>query len=530
MGYLLNEEKYINQNVFLFEERINSQIGRFIDKSPSYVTYYHINSNSSSVDLGFENVDKTLGDNSPIRFNKINSFPIYGIDQIVVSLDMDDTGLDGSYDGGEGIILPNTIIPMPNDYFTINYLDRIFTFMVTDIQYDTIRSNNFYKVVFSLKSVSGDAYDKLEKQTVESYTCFVENIGTEEHAIIRDDVAVRLQDMSKAYRYLAEEYYNLFYNKKYNVLLFEMENGTKLYDAYQTQFINTHSLLHDGHDYKVVRLSEEDSHPRMKARYRKSIYGALENQDKHLLNDFHFWTNYLNNDESIFNFYNERNLRVVHFLLEKEIQEQGYPYLREGLYERIMHPPKPIKPNQIAIVPPKEVEVVGDEESVKPTTPPELTPELECLDLHHDLHLKEEIPLPISKKDSEGNIVFDPSTYVDEEDVPDFTMIKDAQANLNQETPRSSVNSTNLEEPIVPKETILLQDIVNTPEDEYNYFDVMDEYLIRFFKKDTITPYEMKIDDIMELARSLDYELETFINIPILLYVLKFYYKKMTLL
>lgn len=389
--------------------------------------------------------------------------------------------------------------------------------------------------MFTLKTVSPDAHDQLEKQTVESYTCFVENIGTDEQAIIRDDIAIELQKISKAYRYLADEYYNLFYNNRYNVLLFEMDNGYKLYDAYQTKFINTHTLLHDGKDYKVIRLSEEDNHPRMKPRYRKSIYGALENQDKHLLQDFHFWTNYLNNDESIFNFYNERSLRVVHFLLEKEIQKEGYPYLKCGLYEKIMNPPKPLKSNQIAIVRPEPPKVVGDEEEEKPTSPPELTPELECMDKIHDLHLIEDDTPPPQKsvKDTDGNTVFDPSQYIDEEDeedVPDSIKIVDAEASLNQETPRSSVNSTNMEKPILPKETITIGEIENPPEEDLDYGDIMDELIIRFFKKDDITPYEFKADDLMELARSLDYELETFINIPILLYVVKFYYKKMTLL
>lgn len=527
MAFLINEEKYINDNVFRFEDRINSQIGRFIDKSPSYTTYYSINSNESSVDLGFQNVEKVLGEKSPIRFNKVKGFPIYGIDEIVIDLQMDDGGLDGSFESGEGIILPNTLIPQPNDFFTISYLDNIFTFMVTEIKYDTIRSNNFYKIAFVLKSVNDYDDDNLKRQTIESYTCFVDNIGTKDQVIIRDDVADIITAIDKALAYLRDEYINLFYNKKYNVLLFNMENGYKLYDAYQTKFINDTKLFEVKDGYNVLRLSEEDNHTQLNARYRKSVYGALENRDKNLLQDWRFWTMYLNNNESIFTMYNESTIRTVHFLIKEELQGKGYPYLKEGIYESIMNPPKPPSLTEFKVVTKQEEFFVGDNIIKEDDKPSDTTlTEEEIKEEIKDIDYVENIP----EKASDGSVIFDPSTYVeddddeeDEKDVPDNTMMCSAEIPLNEPKDFVPVNETNMIEPIVPKRGFTLKELDEVEIPKVKYDSIFDEFIIKFFNGEPINPFEFKTDDIMEYARSMEYDLETFINIPILMYIVRFY-------
>ena len=90
-------------------------------------------------------IDKLLGSESPIRYNKIFNFPLYGIEQIQLQLDEMDEGLNSEYNG-EAIILPNTIHPTVDDYFIIDYLEKKYMFRVIKYDYDTIKSNNFYRV------------------------------------------------------------------------------------------------------------------------------------------------------------------------------------------------------------------------------------------------------------------------------------------------------------------------------------------------------------------------------------------------
>ena len=41
-GFVFDEQNFINNNAFKFEDRLNTQVARFLDKSPTYVTYYNI--------------------------------------------------------------------------------------------------------------------------------------------------------------------------------------------------------------------------------------------------------------------------------------------------------------------------------------------------------------------------------------------------------------------------------------------------------------------------------------------------------
>lgn len=227
MGYLLDEKKMINDNIFLYEERLNSQLSRFLEKSPTFVTYYHINDNESTVDLGFQNIERILGPNSPVRFNEIKDFPIYGIDQIILSLSDELQGVDSSYEG-DAIILPNTITPYPNDMFTVNYLDQTYLFMVTEVAYDTIKSNNYYKITFTVKSMDQTHIDYLTNQTNDKFHCILDNIGTKEKAIIRSDDLDQLILLNEIYKNIAEYFKLLFFNAKYNSFLFKNADGIKL--------------------------------------------------------------------------------------------------------------------------------------------------------------------------------------------------------------------------------------------------------------------------------------------------------------
>ena len=197
-GFIFDEQNFINNNAFKFEDRLNSQVARFLDKSPTYVTYYHISDIESTVDLGFSNIDGLLGDESPLRFNEIKDFPVYGLDPVQLRLEDMDQGLDTSYEG-ELLILPNTIKPTPNDFFTINYMSKDFIFMVTGVDYDTVKSNNYYKIDFSVKDIDYEVLEKLKMQVTDKYSCINTNIGTDDKAIIQSDLHIALKQVKEVY-------------------------------------------------------------------------------------------------------------------------------------------------------------------------------------------------------------------------------------------------------------------------------------------------------------------------------------------
>lgn len=278
MAKLISDKSFLNDNILRHEKRLESQYTIFLDKTPTFVTYYHINDVNSTTDSGFKNIDQVLGPNSPLRFNMVKDFPIYGLDQIELALQDEDEGLNIDFDG-DAIILPNTLKPYPNDHFTISYLGKTYVFMINSVSYDTIKSNNFYKINYHLKASDETTLRTLEKQVIEKYSTIFKNIGTEDKCILRDTEIDVYNKLSRLYEYLMSKYITYFYSEKYNSILDTKEDGTVVYDKYLTHFIQSNNLLYRKEDYKTFMLSNEDWNTDFDYEYDNSPYYAIEHKD-----------------------------------------------------------------------------------------------------------------------------------------------------------------------------------------------------------------------------------------------------------
>lgn len=494
MGIIVDEGKYIRDNVLLHEDRMGSQLSRFLDKSPSYVRYFHINNNLSMADEGLENVERMLGRNSPIRFDEIKDFPIYGIDQIVIDLNIEDVGVDGSFDGGEGILLPNTIKPLPGDYFIINYLDKNVLFQVTEIKYDTIKSNNFYKISFSLKSTNPEKITDLERQTVERYSCVTDNVGSDEHVIVKNTLLAQMRELNKVYLNIQKSYLDIFYNKKYNVLLFEESSGMQIYDRYQTHFINKHSILNSPKSYTTIRLSDEDNirSSLFNKHYKNTIYRAIEERDSSWMKQTEFTTSGVTHKESIFTLYSDRTIESVDL-----IGVGGKTYTDSDFFERIMNPPKPLEPDEYKVINKEPESVITSTNEPEPIIEPPVEIVME----------KKVNTIRPSHKDGD-DIVFNPEWYreseLEEEPLDDLI-----------------TNESDSYDPIPePEEPPLVEIPETTPVVKAEYENVVEDYIIQFIEGKFRDPEDLCLSELNELARDMEDDWSTFVNTPILLFVI----------
>lgn len=312
MGFILNEKTFVNDNIFKYEQRLGSQYSIFTDRNPTFVTYYHINNVNSITDTGLLNVDRILGKESPLKYQRVQDFPIYGIDQIKLDLSDDEEGLTSSYDG-EAIILPNTIKPLPNDFFTVSYLDESYLFMVTTIDYDTIKSNNYYKIGYTLKTISTDSLNSLNDQVLEKYTCIFKNIGTEDNCLLREDEFETLNGLNVIYETIVSRYIALFYNKRYNSFLYNALSST-IYDKFVTNFISAHGLLNKAEKYDTICVNNEDYGEQFPITYEMSFYGRIEDRDIPALDYIRYELCPITYQQSIFLYYNVKNIRSLTFV------------------------------------------------------------------------------------------------------------------------------------------------------------------------------------------------------------------------
>lgn len=289
MAFIVDEQKMIDENIFAYEKRIQSPTSRLLDVTPTFVTYYHVNIDETTTDEGFVDVASVIGWRSPIRFNKIEKFPLYGIEQIVLQLQDTDQGLDSVYES-EAIILPNTIKPVQNSFFTIPTLKGNYIFRVTEVQYDNIMPDNFYKIGFKLEYNDSEKWEALEKQVLDDYTCLLENIGTENNCILEKKLFTKLTEIEKLYRNLVEYYKSIFYSERHNVFLCPLPSTHLLYDPMQTDFINKFSLFNEKKNLDCLILTDQFTDTKRKYKYNKSVYKLIESRDLRLLQRFPYYT------------------------------------------------------------------------------------------------------------------------------------------------------------------------------------------------------------------------------------------------
>ena len=245
MGTILDDKRLINDNAESFSKKIESQYSAFLDKTPTFCDYFHVNVEQSMKDTGLLNVEKLTGKNAATRYNLIRDFPIYGIEQIVLNLeDNENKGYQTEFEG-EGIILPNTVQPIVDDHFMIELLGKKYLFRVTEFSYDTIRSNNFYKITFAIKAADEQFYyDDFMSHVVERYRAIFRNYGTEDKFIITEEEFWNIEKVMKVYQEVSEKYLLVFHNKKYNCLLARSPiNYGVVYDVFTNFFCNDMGLF-----------------------------------------------------------------------------------------------------------------------------------------------------------------------------------------------------------------------------------------------------------------------------------------------
>ena len=340
MARIISEQKNINDNLFEYESRLQSPYNRYIDKYPTYVTYYHISNDETTVDEGWKDSEGILDENSSLRFNKIDDFPLYGISQIVLSINDDDQGLDSSYEG-EAVFLPHTIKPYQNDFFVVNHLKRhdVYIFRITSIEFDNIHPDNFYKANFILEATDPALLDQLEKQVTNKFSCINENIGTDKVCIMETDRYIRIKEVMEMYQNIAKTYMSIFYNEKYNCFLGEKPCNKKLYDPYMIEFVNKWGLFNEKNRINTFILSQEIQDNRFAIKYEKSIWRFIERNDMTLINPFYYFEYHGRNlPYSSFALWHDDTIEVLDISLGGNTFEQSYSILNESFIENVKDP------------------------------------------------------------------------------------------------------------------------------------------------------------------------------------------------
>lgn len=287
MGLLNVSHANMTQSVIdLQADLLKNPFYLFNDKKGLPVDYYHIDKDRSTLDDTLRIQYANLGKDSPLRFNLIHDFYLYGIDRVALSLENGDFGVESSEISGDAIILPDTIEPVPGDYFIITMLKDKFNFKVTDVSMDTFdNGSNYWKIGYTMdRSNSED----LEPNIVGEFNFISGNVGTEFTPVLAtkkfdvcknlDDVAVNMKQLFKG----------LYFNNKvqtytfvylYHVARTSM-NSDFFYDPYMIEFCIRNRILDNSGDKYDFLDHKTTLRPEFNIKYSRSIWKILETREK----------------------------------------------------------------------------------------------------------------------------------------------------------------------------------------------------------------------------------------------------------
>lgn len=268
-------KKSVNSLIETVKSKLNNPYYNYTDMSPTIVDYYNLNTTESTLDVATRQNYSNIGDDSPFRFNLIKDALVYGVDQISLNYDLDDYGLNAGDISGEFVILPNTFIPMENDYFKIKHIKENLLFKVIKVDKDTLDTgDNLYKVEYKL-----DLYDddRIDDQVVSKYQMMMNNYGTNYKTIIKDEDYNLIEKLDNITADLKVYFKELFFENKLQTFIVS-DKGYLIYDSLLIEFIKKNELLY-GNSSEFIHIDHATSVSKtFSIEYDNSIFRAIESK------------------------------------------------------------------------------------------------------------------------------------------------------------------------------------------------------------------------------------------------------------
>lgn len=288
---IFDESTMINGNIFKFENRLQSHVNKYIENGAVLVTYYAQDENASTTDRGFQDIEDLFGNRSPLRFNEIKNFPLYGFGQANPE-NTDEQQVEDINVEGDCVVLPSTIVPKQYDCFIVNHIKMVQLFQITNVAYDSMKVDGYYKIHYRLYSTSKETIQGIQNRLVTAtYHTDLNAIGSNVNPIIREDDFILRGKIQQMIGQMIDAYKSLFYNERHNCFLYrDYDLGMDVFDMCGNEFMAKHGLMNYANSSKVVVLNNKINDQQFPIRYRNSVYNWIEiGAPQRLLRKFEFY-------------------------------------------------------------------------------------------------------------------------------------------------------------------------------------------------------------------------------------------------
>lgn len=210
---VINVQEFIDDQSRLRMDRRFSQHMRFLDRTPSFVTYYPINKIESTTEFMTDTIDTYIGEDSPIKYNKIKNLPLYGFPTITTETEYDELiGASNDSYSAEAIIVPGVIVPCEGDCFVHNVIGKTHLFMVNEVREVTLKSKSHFYISFHIEITS--KLDLLEKQVIDEYISTFDNIGTQDKVVVKKSDFIKMNEFKKVYTNMHDYYIDKYFQHR----------------------------------------------------------------------------------------------------------------------------------------------------------------------------------------------------------------------------------------------------------------------------------------------------------------------------
>lgn len=261
---------------------VNNPFYTLNDKKPIICTYYNINKDFSSLDPGSKLYMDNIGDESPIRYNRIYDCIIYGFNRIELQNDITEFGLESDKISGECYILPNKFIPTENDYFEVEHLldneTKNGLFIVTDVQKDTLQNgSNAYKISYKFEYNSNH---DIQSRIIHNFRMIEKQEGTNISTVVRCEDYDIAKIMDEKAVMLKDYFIDLFYNKKVQSFIYNESIELNAYDPFMIEFLIRNKILINGSDPYIHVIHQIEPPKTFSIDYDKTIFRVFEKKQK----------------------------------------------------------------------------------------------------------------------------------------------------------------------------------------------------------------------------------------------------------
>lgn len=273
---IFDESTMIDGNIFQYESRLKSSMNKYIEGGAMFVDYFVQDENSSTVDRGLQDIEQLFGSKAPLRYNEIENFPLYGFNQLKPE-GTDEQQIEDFNVNGECVVLPSTIVPKPYDFFIIKHLRMNGLFMITNVEYDSMKAEGYYKITYRLHSTTHETIQSLRQKVLQKYQMDLNSIGTGLNPIVKQEDAVLKSRINQMTSKMIEAYRGMFYNERHNCFLFrDPETGMDVFDMCGNEFMAKYALMNYPNSPMVIVLNDKLREPQFLRYYTNSVYNWLE--------------------------------------------------------------------------------------------------------------------------------------------------------------------------------------------------------------------------------------------------------------